>query len=384
MKSTPTDVLAADCNGVELVTTQRQSFAVAEKPSVQAFMARVEPDEMVRNQLEKPVKEVVVLVMAEIAKNMRTSNPHREAIEEVGRAAVDTAMVLVRKVRLRYKECAVLDRLVGKAWHQYEALPRAEREGGFSVLVKALLRKTRTEAMNDKIAALCEVKRLKKHDRQSIAEFCVDLERLTCRAYSELNERASAIERAHLLYQPIVHWLDSYRLLEALEEEDDPYTRDCSKSKRTDSTQHRTSLSSRLAEPACRAFEIGSPGVERKWKGLLDTGSEISIIHAKRLLKAKEDGFDIDHDVAEYPINKALRVYNASGHLMSSEREFDVTNTMHCLHVEFCCQGQRMPALPGVNLSDCNDRGLTMITLGSEQQNNCDLTFMDSWRVIKN
>ncbi|VDP16094.1 unnamed protein product [Heligmosomoides polygyrus] len=493
MNSTPTDVLAADCNGVELMTTQRQSFAVAEEPGVQAVVARMEADGMVTDgeleeefqrlcggeerhstlevcdQLEKAVKEVLVLVMAEVAKHMRTSNPHREAIEEVGRAAVDSAIVLVRKdaldrqqrelaelraMKKRFEEqelelqrlkgcvelapgqtefgttaapdwlqricerdgidlasaeaqfvtawrpeetgrfldafklkypanywsdselCALLrTKLVGKARHQYEALPLAEREGGFSVLVKAMLRETRTEAMSDKIVALGEVKRLKKLDRQSIAEFCVDLERLTCRAYPELNERALAIERAHLLYQQIAHWPDSYHLLEALEEEDDPYSRlketakrierrnltlansaaisnagsdhrrtpkvgvrdspkrdsasgtqlsrkseaglgnanarDCTKSERADSTQHRTSLSARLAEPACRAIEIGSPGVEMVKPGVV----------------------------------------------CPSEREFDVSDTMHCLHVEFRCQGQRMPALPGVpsmNLPECN------------------------------
>ncbi|WKX95827.1 hypothetical protein Q1695_012348 [Nippostrongylus brasiliensis] len=54
----------------------------------------------------------------------------------------------------------------------------------------------------------------------------------------------------------------------------------------------------------------------RKWKGLLDTGSEISIIPAQVLLQAKSDGFDIDSDVPEFSIDDSQRVYDASGNAM--------------------------------------------------------------------
>ncbi|VDO66465.1 unnamed protein product [Heligmosomoides polygyrus] len=100
-----------------------------------------------------------------------------------------------------------------------------------------------------------------------------------------------------------------------------------------------TSLSVRLLQPACRA--IGRQGTEksgtdvtalcpligskcttsievfgRKWKGLLDTGSEVSIIPANVLLTAMEDGYDIDREVVEHPMDKSLRVCDASGKLM--------------------------------------------------------------------
>lgn len=47
MNSTPTGIITADYNGVELITTQRQSFAVAEEHDVQAVMARMEANEVV-------------------------------------------------------------------------------------------------------------------------------------------------------------------------------------------------------------------------------------------------------------------------------------------------------------------------------------------------
>ncbi|VDL81455.1 unnamed protein product [Nippostrongylus brasiliensis] len=44
---------------------------------------------------------------------------------------------------------------------------------------------------------------------------------LTRQAYPELDEKALATERAHLLYEQPVHWKDSYYLMEALKSEDD-------------------------------------------------------------------------------------------------------------------------------------------------------------------
>ncbi|KAL6730279.1 hypothetical protein Aduo_001262 [Ancylostoma duodenale] len=55
----------------------------------------------------------------------------------------------------------------------------------------------------------------------------------------------------------------------------------------------------------------------RMWPGLLDTGSEISILPAKVLLQAGADGVDIDSDVVEHAMDKSKHVYDASGSWMS-------------------------------------------------------------------
>ncbi|EYC39420.1 hypothetical protein Y032_0656g1207 [Ancylostoma ceylanicum] len=62
----------------------------------------------------------------------------------------------------------------------------------------------------------------------------------------------------------------------------------------------------------------------RVWPGLLDTGSEISILPSKVLLQAKADGVDIDNEVAEYPIDNATQVCDASGSRMSFFTTVDV------------------------------------------------------------
>ncbi|VDL84821.1 unnamed protein product [Nippostrongylus brasiliensis] len=65
-------------------------------------------------------------------------------------------------------------------------------------------------------------------------------------------------------------------------------------------------------------------------------------------------------ECSEVPIPKAgrrKRRYKAVQVRKGAEREFDVLDTMNCLHVEFRCQRQAMPVLPGVpqmELSSCN------------------------------
>ncbi|VDO87284.1 unnamed protein product [Heligmosomoides polygyrus] len=95
-------------------------------------------------------------------------------------------------------------------------------------------------------------------------------------------------------------------------------------------------LSARLLQPACQAIYRTGAGTGavvpcpltgkksttvvnvfgRKWTGLLDTGSEVSIIPAKVLLKAKEDGHDIDREVVEHHLDPSMRVYDAAGKIM--------------------------------------------------------------------
>ncbi|VDO82615.1 unnamed protein product [Heligmosomoides polygyrus] len=114
-------------------------------------------------------------------------------------------------------------KLVGKAKTQYEALPRAIREGSFKEQVDALRQACTAELRNHRIVALGELRKLRKKEGQSVADFCVKLEQLIRRAHPHMSEAALDAERAHLLYEQLAHWDDSYHLMEALESENQPY-----------------------------------------------------------------------------------------------------------------------------------------------------------------
>uniref|UniRef100_A0A183GV61 CCHC-type domain-containing protein n=1 Tax=Heligmosomoides polygyrus TaxID=6339 RepID=A0A183GV61_HELPZ len=305
-------------------------------------------------------------------------------------------------------------KLTGKAKRQYEALPVGVREGSFDGLVAAMQEACRVELRSHRIVALSELKKLRKKEGQTVADFCVELERLTRRAHPHMDEVALDAERAQLLYEQLAHWGDSYHLMEALESEAHAYDRlkqtalrierrdwtlrhsggavepgtrtgrEKSRFKKeepvaeprgsTDTREEQSrpaaakkrgpvcyqcheaghfarecsakglrsreasSLSARLLQPACRMVGMrearGAPQemlpcpligpkhtttVEvfgRKWTGLLDTGSEISILPAAVLLKAKEDGYDIDREVVEHRMDRSVRVCDASGRRM--------------------------------------------------------------------
>ncbi|RCN45751.1 zinc knuckle [Ancylostoma caninum] len=75
----------------------------------------------------------------------------------------------------------------------------------------------KTESSNRKVVALSELKRLQKMESQTVVDFCVELERLTRRAYLELDEEASSVIRADQLYEQLSQWDESCHLQEALE-----------------------------------------------------------------------------------------------------------------------------------------------------------------------
>ncbi|KAK6045503.1 zinc knuckle [Cooperia oncophora] len=112
----------------------------------------------------------------------------------------------------------LLTKLSGKAKAQYEALPRELRRGTFEEVMRAMSAAYRGEAQTKRIVALGKLRRLKKQESQSVAEFCVELERLSAIAYPELDELALATTRAQQLYEQLVHWPESYHLLVAMEE----------------------------------------------------------------------------------------------------------------------------------------------------------------------
>ncbi|KAK6036933.1 hypothetical protein COOONC_25563 [Cooperia oncophora] len=99
-------------------------------------------------------------------------------------------------------------KLSGKAKAQYEALPREIRHGSFEGIMAALSRANKEDDQTKK-----------KLETQTIAEYCVELERLSAKAYPELDEVTLSTVRAHQLYEQVVHWPESYYFMEAMEKD---------------------------------------------------------------------------------------------------------------------------------------------------------------------
>ncbi|KAK6061747.1 zinc knuckle, partial [Cooperia oncophora] len=73
------------------------------------------------------------------------------------------------------------------------------------------------QAQTSRVVALGKLRRSRKSDEQSVAEYCVQLERLSAIAYPELDEGALMTARAQQLYEQVVHWPESVYFLEAME-----------------------------------------------------------------------------------------------------------------------------------------------------------------------
>lgn len=74
-------------------------------------------------------------------------------------------------------------KLASKAKAQCEALSREIRHGPFKCLVTALAEANKVEAQTGRVIALGQLGRLKKAEGQSVAEYCVQLEKLSAMAY---------------------------------------------------------------------------------------------------------------------------------------------------------------------------------------------------------
>ncbi|KAK6013854.1 zinc knuckle, partial [Ostertagia ostertagi] len=328
------------------------------------------------------------------------------------------------------ERCALFkSKLTGKARAQYEALAKGKKRN-FHTLVNAMKEMCKEETRNKKIIALGELKRLQKPETQSVGDFCVELERLTRRAYPELEERTLSVIRADYLYDQLSHWDESCHLQEAMEgpgsdmyerlkdaamrverrhlalenragnkPSSSPWTQKkgrgfqlrrskevhmeqnlegsktdietnraskeaqgmrCFKCKKTGhkarecksiasgSSGNAMSLSARIRKAGCsaactkqtRSCRKLSPTIVgkrstidvtilgRDRKALLDTGSEVSILPAKVLQQAMNDGIDIDTAVKEVPLPRSLKITDASGRAMDflTAVELDIVN----------------------------------------------------------
>ncbi|VDO92581.1 unnamed protein product [Heligmosomoides polygyrus] len=336
-----------------------------------------ELDELkVCDRLIKRVKEGELRLVAEVAKSLRTSDPRREAVEELASATTQDILDLVRmlrescEVRAEERECYAVvtaslecegpeelvahiqqlvesslvvsekkleaqrleierlrgevdqtqarsgeddtipdwaravahreglnvsqlrtifdqdtagqrSKLSGKAKAQYEALPRDIRRGSFEGITKALGEVNRVDSQTGKVMALGKLRRLRKTEAQSIAEYCVELERLSAKAYPELDERDLDTTRAQQLYEQVVHWPESYYFLEAMEEgSNNAYARLKEVAMRV---ERRRLTMDNVREQRQRKAEPSLARLEKQWH----TGKSLTCLKVSRMRQHK-------------------------------------------------------------------------------------------------
>ncbi|VDL69682.1 unnamed protein product [Nippostrongylus brasiliensis] len=250
------------------------------------------------------------------------------------------------------ERCALFKaKLTVRAKAQYEALPRAKREAGYAVLVKALREACQAESRNRKIVALSELKRLRKEEGQLVMDFCVELERLTRKAYPELDERALSVVRADHLYDQLSPWDESCQLQAVLEGPGaDMYERLKDAAMRVE----RRRLSQRN-KMFCR-YKQRSP--DKKSINDAIKKEELDVGGNRRQGMNKEESretgrarelkcFNCGEVGHKSRVCKKGKRDTASKPVALDELEFSVPNDSHILHAQFRCRGQEFPAVNG-------------------------------------
>ncbi|VDL68754.1 unnamed protein product [Nippostrongylus brasiliensis] len=105
----------------------------------------------------KAIRNVEVLVMAEVAKYMRCGHPGREGIEQVGREATEAAIEELALLRMKCKESTVIGKWVQVVLESLECDSRAE---GVEQLAE-LLEIREEETLRAQLEELSELRELK-------------------------------------------------------------------------------------------------------------------------------------------------------------------------------------------------------------------------------
>ncbi|KAK6061359.1 hypothetical protein COOONC_00975 [Cooperia oncophora] len=86
-----------------------------------------------------------------------------------------------------------------------------------TVPVKAMKKRTRVDGNIERVKALADLRKLTLRDDQLAAEFCLLLEGLTNRAYPDVPQEVTALQKAEILSRQLANWGGSYCFMEALE-----------------------------------------------------------------------------------------------------------------------------------------------------------------------
>ncbi|EYC05726.1 hypothetical protein Y032_0080g1333 [Ancylostoma ceylanicum] len=99
----------------------------------------------------------------------------------------------------------------------FETLPKEVREGAFDDVVEAMKRRMRIDGNSERVRALAELRSLSIREGQPVSEFCLVLERLAYKAYPDVPQEVTSLQKAEILCRQLSNWNGSYCLAEALE-----------------------------------------------------------------------------------------------------------------------------------------------------------------------
>ncbi|VDP48748.1 unnamed protein product [Heligmosomoides polygyrus] len=99
----------------------------------------------------------------------------------------------------------------------FETLPREVREGTFDEIVEAMKKHMSIDSNSERVKALADLRKLAIRDGQTVAEFCLVVERLFNKAYPDTPHEVTSLQKAEILCRQLSGWDGSYCLTEALE-----------------------------------------------------------------------------------------------------------------------------------------------------------------------
>ncbi|KIH48687.1 hypothetical protein ANCDUO_21240, partial [Ancylostoma duodenale] len=78
-------------------------------------------------------------------------------------------------------------------------------------------KRMRIDGNSERVRALSELRSLSIREGQPVSEFCLVLERLAHKAYPDVPQEVTSLQKAEILCRQMANWSGSYCLTEALE-----------------------------------------------------------------------------------------------------------------------------------------------------------------------
>ncbi|EYC17400.1 hypothetical protein Y032_0030g2025 [Ancylostoma ceylanicum] len=104
-----------------------------------------------------------------------------------------------------------------KALVTFETLPKEVKEGSFEGVVDAMQERLQEDGNSARVKALSQLRCLSLREGQSVAEFCVILEKIAHKAFPDTPAEVVSLQKAEILFRQLASWNGSYSLSEAIE-----------------------------------------------------------------------------------------------------------------------------------------------------------------------